>query len=339
MSVKIYNSDCLEQLQKIKEKVDLVLVDLPYGQTSCHWDSCINLKQMWTELKKICKTECVYIFFCTTKFGYDLIESNKQWFRYDLVWEKSNSVGFLNANKMPMRKHEMIYIFSNNNNPKSNDLNNNRNLGLRAYSEQVFKYINKTYGTINKIMRNHCAEHFFRYKTSQFGLPTKNTYNLLIDNFKINKMIGFREYQDIKDEWNTPPAKLKSTYNSQKTKGKSYKVKAHKIKKKDVYGQSIILAHTNNGTRHPNSILCFNNPKKYLHRTQKPVDLSEFLIKSYSNKNELVLDFTMGSGTTGIACLNTCRRFIGIEKDTDIFKTAKHRLFKHELERYLNKCR
>jgi hypothetical protein len=114
--MEIYNDDCFNIFPKIKEKVDLVVVDLPYstkGQkaTACKWDIPVDLKQMWIELKKICKKDCVYVFFCTTKFGYKLIQSNEKWFRYDIVWEKSRKVGFLNANKMPLRKHEMMYIF------------------------------------------------------------------------------------------------------------------------------------------------------------------------------------------------------------------------------------
>ena len=59
-------------MPKITTKIDLVLVDLPYGQTACEWDTIIDLKKMWEELKKVCKRSCIYIFFCTTSFGYKL---------------------------------------------------------------------------------------------------------------------------------------------------------------------------------------------------------------------------------------------------------------------------
>jgi site-specific DNA-methyltransferase (adenine-specific) len=110
----IHNDDCFQILPKIDNKsVDLVLVDLPYGQMDCEWDIKIDLDMMWKELKRICKDNCQYVFFTTTKFGNELINSNSKWFRYDFVWEKYNPVGFLNANKMPLRIHEMIYIFNN----------------------------------------------------------------------------------------------------------------------------------------------------------------------------------------------------------------------------------
>ncbi len=80
------------------------------------------------------------------------------------------------------------------------------------------------------------------------------------------------------------------------------------------------------GDRHPLSIIKCNNPRKSLHPTQKPTDILEWLIKTYSNENDIVLDFTMGSGSTIEACINTNRRYIGIEKDTEIFNTAKNRI-------------
>ena len=230
----IKNADCFNEFKNIQNKtVDLVCVDLPYGQTACKWDSVIDLSKMWDDLKRICKGNCVYVFFCTTKFGNTLINSNPKWFRYDLVWQKSNSVGHLSANKMPLREHEMVYIF---------------------------------------------------YK-----------------------------------KWNV--------YNPQKTKGKPYIVKGSKLKNKDVYGQTEVPTHGNiTGDRYPTSIIKFNNPIKKLHRTQKPTDMLEWLIKTYSNDNDIVLDFTMGSGSTIEACMNTNRRYIGIEKDKDIYLVAKDRL-------------
>ena len=110
--MKLLNGDCLELLKELEPKsVDLVLCDLPYGQTSCTWDNKIDLSKLWKELKRVVKPTTPLFFTCSTKFGYELIKSNEKWFRYDLVWEKSAPVGFLNAKKMPMKKHEMIYVF------------------------------------------------------------------------------------------------------------------------------------------------------------------------------------------------------------------------------------
>ena len=79
---------------------------------------------------------------------------------------------------------------------------------------------------------------------------------------------------------------------------------------------------------YPKRIQYFNNndTQNQLHPTQKPVELLQYLVHTYSNENETVLDFTMGSGSTGVACINTNRNFIGIELDNTYFKIAKQRI-------------
>ena len=99
------------------------------------------------------------------------------------------------------------------------------------------------------------------------------------------------------------------------------------------------LGTENKGDRHPTSIipeyegdtiLVYKNPHKTIHRTQKPVELLEWLIKTYSNEGDTVMDFTMGSGTCGIACMNQKRKFIGVEMDKEIFESAKNRFEDHK---------
>ena len=321
--MNIFNGDCLKIISTIKNKVNLVCVDLPYGQTACGWDCPIDLKTMWIELKKVCSDDCVYVFFCTTKFGNSLINSNPLWFRYDLVWEKSSALGFLSAKKSPLRKHEMLYIFSDTN---SDDLKNERNLNLREYAKKVKAFINQPIKQIHKTVGNQGISHFYSFTSTQFGLPTIKTYNILIEKYNLQKMEGYREYTSLKKEWVKEPTK---TYNPQKTKGKPYKSRGGDLI--HVYG-SYTVDTINNGDRYPVSVLRFNQPKKSIHPTQKPVDLCEWIIKTYSNKGDHVLDFTMGSGSTGVACLNTGRNFTGIEKDETIFKTARNRMIQYEID-------
>ena len=143
-SATILKGDCLVHMKSLPDKsVDLIICDLPYGCLSiegkskiskekakeiwgnwaekklqsygngCSWDIKIDLEVFWKEVKRIRKsdhTPCIH--FCTTKFGYELIRSNEKEFRHDLVWDKQRGVSFLSANKMPMRSHEMVYIFS-----------------------------------------------------------------------------------------------------------------------------------------------------------------------------------------------------------------------------------
>jgi site-specific DNA-methyltransferase (adenine-specific) len=316
---KIYNSDCFDVFPLIKNKsIDLVLVDLPYGQTACDWDIKINLDNMWKELKRISKDNCQFVFFTTTKFGVELINSNPKWFRYDLVWEKHNAVGFLNANKMPLRNHEMIYIF---NSCGEDDVELTRNLEMRKYGNDVYKFIKKPMKQINKDLSSRMAEHFFYFKTSQFLLPTQGTYNKLIELYKINEMEGFKPFEELTKE------KIVMTYNPQKTPGKPWKGIIRK-ERKNVYGlEKTGTSYNETGDRHPKSVLKFHQNGEKLHPTQKPLELCEWLIKTYSNEGDLVLDFCMGSGTTIQACINTNRSYIGVEKNEKIFEVAKQRLF------------
>ena len=82
-------------------------------------------------------------------------------------------------------------------------------------------------------------------------------------------------------------------------------------------------------TGYPNKVIKFVQDKNPVHPTQKPVALMEYLIKTYTNEGETVLDFTMGSGTTGVACKNLSRSFIGIEKDAEYFQLASDRIYSH----------
>ena len=110
----LLHGDCLEHMKDIDdESVDFIFCDLPYGQTSCKWDCKIDLEKFWIEVMRIKKLRTPIFMTTTTKFGVDLINScpKKCPFRYDLVWVKSAPAGFLSAKKMPMRKHEMVYVF------------------------------------------------------------------------------------------------------------------------------------------------------------------------------------------------------------------------------------
>ena len=113
--MNLIKGDCIEELKKIPDKsVEFVYMDFPFNQTACKWDQkAIDLDKIWIELKRIAKNDKTPFFFsCTTRFGYKLIKANEKWFRWDLVWKKNRASGFLNAYKLPMRKHEMIYCFA-----------------------------------------------------------------------------------------------------------------------------------------------------------------------------------------------------------------------------------
>lgn len=118
------------------------------------------------------------------------------------------------------------------------------------------------------------------------------------------------------------------TYNPQFTYSTPYTVKRKNYKGSECYGKQADHSTVSDGRRYPMQIIEFNNDKGRVHPTQKPVPLLEYLINTYTNENETVLDNCMGSGSTGIACINTNRNFIGIEIDESYYQIAKERINK-----------
>ena len=110
---RIYNEDCLEGMKKIDDKsIDCIIADLPYGQTSRNkWDSVIPFKPLWEQYERIIKDNGAIILFANGMFTADLMQSNRKLWKYNLIWEKTQPTGFLNAKKMPLRSHEDICIF------------------------------------------------------------------------------------------------------------------------------------------------------------------------------------------------------------------------------------
>ena len=256
----------------------------------------------------------------TVRFGNQLINSNLSWFRYDLVWEKYNSVGFLCANKMPLRSHEMIYIFNSSN---TEYIELNRNLEMRTYAKKIYEYIKKSKKQIFIDFGNSNIDHFFRFGSSQFTLPTQETYNKLIELYEINKMDGYLKYNEMGFE------SVRYIYNPQKTPGKPYKVKLKENRALHYGKMNEKISDNTTGDRHPLSVIKCHQSDEKLHPTQKPSDLCEWLIKTYSNENDVVLDFCMGSGSSIIGCINSNRQYIGIEKDKTIFEVRRigHTIF------------
>lgn len=242
MEIKLYNEDCFDVLPRLENKsIDLIFADLPYGKTQNKWDSKLDLNKLWYEWKRIIKENGKIILTGAEPFTTELIQSNRDWFKYDLIWKKSVSSGQLNVNIMPLRSHESILVFYK----KSG-----------TYNQQM------TEGTPYKINR----------KTSE----------------KINE-------------------KGESGYNKQKFSSK-----------------------INTGYRHPISVLEFSNPRiKDEHPNHKPIDLMKWIINTYSNEHDTILDPCMGTGSTGIASKELNRNFIGIELDKNYFLKASLNLSNH----------
>ncbi len=197
---------------------------------------------------------------------------------------------------------------------------------------------------LKRVIKDNKAIVLFGAEPFSSILRTSNLNNFKYDwiwekdngtNFASVKYQPFRVYENISVFGKFPitytPKQIKC-FNPQMIIGKPYKTISGKQKQdgaviRDGSKEKMSNFETiNNGTRYPRNVIKFNRDKNKVHPTQKPVPLLEYLIKTYTNENDTVLDFTMGSGSTGVACKNLNRNFIGIEKDKKYFELAEKRI-------------
>lgn len=236
--------DCLALMKEIADdSCNLICTDLPYGVTNRNsaagkWDNVIPLEPMWEQFLRVTKENAAIILFASGMFTARLMMSNPNLWKYNLIWQKNNPSGFLNANRMPLREHEDILVF---------------------YRKQpVFNPQMKPCSSDEKV-----------HSRGKLGRPITN----------------------------------------------------------NIYGSRVEMPSKQRCEKCPTSILKFSKPHhKGQHPTEKPVDLLRWLIRSYSNEGDVVLDATMGSGTTGVAAVMEHRNFIGIEKDEHWYTVACDRI-------------
>lgn len=200
--------------------------------------------------------------------------------------------------------------------------------------------LDKMWEQLKRIIKPNGAIVLFGQNSFSFKLGLSNEqmfrYSIVWEKTKAGgflnaKKMPLQAHEDILCFYSKLP-----TYNPQFESGKPYTKKAVTNGDGNNYGKfdRVGQVAVNSGTRCPRSVIKFSNDNHgSLHPTQKPVALMEYLIKTYTNENETVLDFTFGSGTTGVACMNTNRKFIGIEMDNHYFDIGTKRILettKHE---------
>jgi len=243
---RIYNIDCLEGMKDIPDgSVDAVICDPPYevlnkGNANSQWDRILPFDELWNQYRRVVKRNGAIVLFCQGMFTARLMMSNPDMWRYNLVWDKKRTTGFLNANRMPLRCHEDIAVF---------------------YREQP-------------------------------------------------------------------------TYNPQFVDGEPSHARGSGVHKN---GNQCYGEHSNaevsgkyDRKKHPRSIISIQKEHNadVWHPTQKPVELIRWLVRTYTNEGDTVLDNCMGSGTTAIACLMENRKFIGFETNVEYWKKTNDRIDK-----------
>jgi DNA modification methylase len=325
---KIHLGDCLDLMPSIPSKsVDMILCDLPYGTTACEWDSIIDMARLWQEYERVIKDNGAIVLTAQGMFGAKLMTYREKWFNHDYVWIKNMMSNHALTGIQPHRYFENVLVFRP---PRKDDIEIQFNKELRAYSNQVKEFIGLGIKKINEILGHRKSEHFFYVDTSQFDLCTKETYEQLIACFKIDQMQGYLNYETLQS-MKEKQILLPYTFNFDD------RVKSEKRKNKnslayDMYvgGQKDYISYTSKAyENYPRNVIYFDC-ERGLHPTQKPVALFEYLIKTYTNEGELILDNCSGSGTTAIACMNTNRRFICIERDETYHRKSIERMNNHE---------
>ena len=156
--IDLRQGNCLELIKDIPDKsIDMILCDLPYGKTQNKKDKLLPFDKLWAEYKRIIKDNGCIALFGQGTFFIDLVNSNKKWFRYDLIWDKELTTGFLNANRMPLRKHEQIAIFYKKRpiyNPQFSKGEPLHGKGI-AYKSKEIK--NQNYGKFNAVKDNRAG--------------------------------------------------------------------------------------------------------------------------------------------------------------------------------------
>jgi DNA modification methylase len=301
MDYELYCGDCLEVMANIVEgSIDAIITDPPYGtikgtnldgwnnQKKIKWDNALNPIDIFEKANRVLRTNGALILFSQEPYTSKLITEahGNLPFSYRLIWLKDHFANALVAKKAPVSYYEDIIVFFK----KYDTLAQHP---LRKYAKSIMDYCGRNLKQINNDLGHRRAEHFFYIDSTQFKLCTEKTYDEITSKYNLELMNGFKNYKELLEV-------DKQRYNKRFNLPKGKKFKGNVLKYKKDYGG--------------------------LHPTQKPVALMEDLIETFTNPNDIVLDFTMGSGSTGVAALNTGRFFIGIEKDDHYFEVAKKRI-------------
>ena len=322
---QVFLGDCLIESDKIQScSVDLILTDLPYGtmvgqsdsgiyhkgNEKHEWDSIIDSDKIMQLANRILRKNGKMILFAQEPFTRELI--NKAIpnlpFNYRAIWLKDTLGSFMRSKSALLYKTEDILIFSKMNPKHDLELKHPIRKWLKETQEKagIFwndKILHEAYlkrGIAKNIQSAKViCQHKLDWDYVQIEKITQKHYDVL------NTFLNF-------DKTEKEIIEIFETYQNQHLKEQTEK-----------YGSTFNLWQ---GGKYKDNVFEYKRDRDNYHPTQKPVLLLEDLIKTFSNEGNLVVDLTMGSGSTGVACKNTNRNFIGIEKDEGYFKIANERL-------------
>lgn len=328
----VYHEDCLEGMKRIPDgSVDLILCDLPYGTTQYRWDSVIPTDLLFAEYRRILKPNGTFLLFGSEPFSTILRMQDLKLYKYDWVWEKDNVTGFADAKNKPMKRHELISVFSKGSTGHKGIVPEGRRM---TYNPQGLVYLGDTetgggkkaydsrsrWGGIQPSERENLQDRTISNSPAECGIkkkkkskrttvpqgsvfchPARTAHCARYTSDAAQYRGRFRKESISKWGGGTEGGLVGTYHNKQATYLQEY-------------------------TNYPTSILHFAKDKCNKHPSQKPLALLEYLIRTYSNEGETVLDNCMGSGSTAIASLNTNRHFIGFELNPHYYEVYQERI-------------
>ena len=295
--------DCLEEMKKIPDgSIDCIITDPPYGNMNwaqldgwennkTHWDNAINPKDIFENAERVLRMNGCLILFSQEPYTAQLITQAHGNLPF------SYRMIWLKdhfANALIAKKAPVSYYEDILVFFKTYDTTNKH--PLRQYVIDIIKHIWKTKKQIFEEMGHQWICHFWRYDSTQFDLCTEKTYNQLIEMYWINKIEWFKKYSELSE--------INRQFNRQ--------------------------FNLWDWKRYKSNILQYKKDYEWLHPTQKPLKLIEDLIQTYSQEWQTILDFTAWSFTTAVACENTNRKWICIEKDENYFKIGTQRVLSNK---------
>ncbi len=307
---RIYNEDCSEGMKRIPDKsIDLIVTDPPYNIGKAKWDKIPNYIEWcgkwFTECQRVMKDNGSFYWWHNDMVQIaqlmEWLRNNSRFvFNSFIVWDKGDfrALSWKNPSDVSNLRswfntceYCLFYTFQDETGLSTVMLDTNNFPTMRRYFKDLQEYIGINKKKVLEIIGQK-ADHCFRWNSSQWDMPTPETYQQLIDVFDIDEWEGFREYESPRQEYES----LRYTHNLDTNHNNVWRSQER-----------------NNGKQHP---------------TQKPNDLMERIIKTSSNQGDTVLDLFMGSGTTAIACISTNRNYIGFELDKHYCEIAEERIQK-----------
>lgn len=313
----LYNEDCLEGMKRIPaESIDAIICDLPYGtmvrssygsmeeqfKAFREWDYAIPTEPLFEQYERVLRRGGVCVLFSAEPYTSHLrtFKAKNMDFVYPMIWKKDSPGNAFHAKDAPIGYYEDINVFK-----KSNPIVRDMNSPLREYVRKLIEFTGKTGTKVKEDMiawgiaaPNSYRDFFSPNAEWLFKLCQEYQYNIIIERYGIDKMEGFKSYEECKRLWD------------ESNIGK--------------LGDNVF--NVPEGQTHLSNVLEFSKDTDGFHPTQKPVALIRRLVLTYTNEGDTVLDNCMGSGTTAIACIKERLHFIGFELSKEYFDKAVRRI-------------